>query len=413
MSIETPTYGRTRDDSQGDEYGSGSMYYLSGAYYTGWTPRTRSDSAICSYAVTPNYHSRIAAGDIINNACVMSKHLLEEGGGHWYSEHVSNPNVGLETTGDFFPVQRGQDGVVYIPETPDASECHLVAMQGALAAIDETPYNFLEDVGEIGETLRFLKSPGRSLLKLARDSQKKSWKIRKNRKQKARQTAEALNDLYLTQRFAMTPLVRSAFDAFDAYNSDKITRPPRISARGFSRKEITKSGETVYINAGSYTTSYTRSYSSKVDVRATILYTHTGGTGAAFKTGLRGKDIPVTAWQLVPLSFMVDRVYDISKTIRGVANLSDPRLTILAASVTEKLDDEGTISLDEATQPGYTVTVSGNGSYERHLYNRQIWLPAFSDSKPVFMPAELVKDARSIADLFSLSGAIISRSFSS
>jgi hypothetical protein len=387
------------------------MFYQTGTYFTGWNPITRNHTAVISDFTTKNYHSAIAAGAIINHACVISRELLEEGGGHWNNVRDSD-GQGLYTTGDFFPVQRLQDNVVYIPQKPDPSLHHQHAMQQCLAAIDETPYNFLEDVGEIAETLRFLKSPGRSLLKLARDSQKKSWKIRNNKKMKAQQTADALNDLYLTQRFAMTPLVRSSFDAVDAYNSDKITRPPRVSARGFSSETLSKTGETIDLDFGSYSTKYRRSYSSSVVVRATILYTHSGGTGAAFKLGLRGKDIPVTAWQLVPLSFMVDRVYDISASIRTVMNLSDPRLKILAASVTEKLTDTSTLSLEEGAQPGYTVTASGSGKYDKFMYNRQVWIPSFYDSKPVFIPSNLVKDAQSIADLFSLSGGIISRSFS-
>jgi hypothetical protein len=361
--------------------------------------------------VSPGYHRRISNGEIINSPCsFVQKDEVIRGG-----TYNAVPTYGSGTyraEGAVLAEAISRLANPFVDSLLDPAPLHADAMQKCIANIDETPYAFLEDVGEIAETLRFLKSPGRSLLKLARDSQKTYWKYQRKLK-KAHQLADAVNDLYLTQRFAMTPLVRSAFDAVDAYSSDRVSRPERITARGFSFESVDQSGPIRYnYNASAYD-EFDRSSIQSTLVKATILYTHGGDTGAAFKLGLRGKDIPETAWQLVPLSFMVDRVYDISGAIRGVTNLSDPRLKILCASVTERRNLEASIVYSKQVNPGWTVTVSGSGTLKQFDYIRNVWYPSYSNTAPVFTPLQLVKDAQSIADLFSLSGAILSRTFSS
>ena len=361
---------------------------------------------------TPDYKKRIAAGQIINNDCSVSESFTEETMGSYDTVSTGNHRYYI-TSGPVASYTGDLHGITPLTGLLPVDSGALIdrAKQQAVANIDQTPYGFAEDLAEIKDTIKFLKSPGKSLLDLARKSRKKKWQAQKKFKKSA-DIAEALNDSYLTYRFAATPLVRSVIDAIDAYKTRSDKRiEPRYSARGYAADS---EGSTETLNPAYFPGAYTTiSVSNEVviKVRATILYTHTGNRGVAFQLGLRGKDIPVTAWNVVPLSFMVDRFFDISSAIRGVMNLSDPRLAILAASYSVKSNTKGKMTLISETIPGYTTSISGALETKFGSYHRTVWSPTASDTDPRFTPQNLVRDAQSIADLFSLSAAIISRSF--
>jgi hypothetical protein len=125
-----------------------------------------------------------------------------------------------------------------------------------------------------------------------------------------------------------------------------------------------------------------------------------------YKYGLRFKDIPETLWAILPLSFMVDRMYNLSQTMRGLSSFLDPNLTILGAWTTTKVDTIETITwighvspIVESVQEAYTDTIVKT----TESYNRQTWEPVFTDLFPDYVRLEgLIDTSEKFADTAAL-----------
>jgi hypothetical protein len=123
-----------------------------------------------------------------------------------------------------------------------------------------------------------------------------------------------------------------------------------------------------------------------------------------FKLGLRFKDLPTTGWELLPLSFMVDRLLDIRSFFAGAINILDPQVTFLAGSYSVKNLDQHTVSLTERQYSGWTHEITKPDFIQFEIFHmeRLLWNPQFFDTIPSFTPGGLVKDLTSILDLLAI-----------
>lgn len=374
---------------------------------------------------TPNYAKRIAAGEIINNPCsyLYSEVDSPSGGnysatGYGYVVKTSGGNLTAYQTDAAARYQVGNPWMA-IPDRPknlgDEQRAKLVAM----ARVDSTPYGFAEDIGEIRETLSFLRRPSASLEKLSRKFYRDLEQSIKHRKSKhpdrfriaARRKEEIVDaaaDVWLGYRFAAMPLARSLQEGVEYIwdrrtGSRKLNPPARRTARGFVRDEFDLSG-TYVTNWGSATDHFDGRRTGYVEHRAGILYTVKNPVhDIKFHLGIRLKDMPVTAWNLAPLSFMVDRVTDISSAIKALTFLADPSVQVLAAWVTSKGEDKQMLVFNKQVNPGYSVSVNPIPlTHTWHSYDRTPWSPGVLDVRPGFTPKRLIEDATSIADLTAL-----------
>lgn len=354
--------------------------------------------------VTPGYREIIRRGGIVNNSCVYtcdSRKSSGSGFGHFelsgyiwecsgaVTQHVKNA-TGL---GGPAPVVSVDDG-------------RATAKLRAIAAMDSSAYAFGEDIGEIGETIRFLRRPMTSLHRLSKEYRKDLNKVLRKKRinvRDAKQMAKAHADAWLEYRFAVSPLVRSASDLLESFDTMPKTPPPRQTARGFSRDSDSDSTESSVYNGGT-TFVFKQTREVTRSDKASILYQVSNPVyDWRWRYGLRNKDIPETIWQLVPYSFMVDRVLDVSSAVRAITNLADPSLSILAASVTTKHENKFSYQHVNQIRSGLTCTVNGNTVTDTSFsYTRDTWRPSLSDTVPQFKPAGLVDDLTKIADLTSL-----------
>lgn len=355
------------------------------------------DDTMMDY-VTKGYDRRISRGELITNDCTKSvSYLSIERPGHYdYSKNGDR----WWTKGPVAEWRRtAVSGIGFFSDHPilDATPQIKLAKQRALGAIDRTPYSFGEDVAEIRESLKYLRNVGLSFGSLGKNLRKKVFKASRIDNEIARNSA--LSEIYLAWRFAASPLIKSSMDAIEAYNGGSRDRQSRrLSARGYASTSTVESGLKVVGVDG-----WMQNSRRTLSVRANILYTHSGGSGTGFLLGLRPKDIPLTAWNVVPLSFMVDRAYDISSAIRGVSNIADPRTKILTASYSTKTESTSTMEWkSHYPGQGFTGSVSGSSSWFESAYNRRSWSPSIVDAAPVFTPGNLMEDAKSTADLFAL-----------
>lgn len=438
---------RTRSRSETTVYEDLSIDYTIGPGTDGivQTFESSSGNETITDVVTPNYAKRIARGDIINNPCLYesTKDYLSGSGFGSFSNiagtsayTLSGPlssyrwqNDSAQAPGDL------ADLIGPVDYTED--RCKL----NAIAYLDSTPYEFGEDVGEILETVRFLKNPLASLFKLSR-SFKASY-IRKLRRKRAATHREvkllqrnltrterllyeksrerwlhsmgydlkkldlrialAHADVYLSYRFALSPLIRSCQDALEAYSKVHVYPPRRRSARGI---QMVSKSESDTFQAG--VRHWGRDVTVKRDGKASILYEVSNPVHDwKYKLGLRAKDVPTVMWQLVPYSFMVDRLFDITSFSKGVINLADPRVRILAASYREKYDWKSNIQLlsQDGTATWNTPTIVGEKIVNEYFsYDRSVWSPSVADTVPNFTPGNLINDTLKVLDLAALIG---------
>jgi len=387
--------------------------------------------------VMPQYKKRIAAGEVINNPCYYSKDTIAEGTdgymfqqnttGYWYaldgpltSEYSSYFSY-EDLWGDYiFPVKTFRDGIRR-------------ARLEALSRMDLGPYAFGEDIGEARQTLRFLKNPVNSILGLgrtmrahARKAAAKKEAQRRARRQKSggsRKTiaAESLKilregsfsahaystafaDIYLQYRFALGPLLRSADDAIQAFIGSPKTKPPRLTARGHEYDSGDNEDPITLGTAPGYTYTFSRNATQMYIYHAAILYEVTNPIyGNAWRLGLRTRDLPYVMWQLLPYSFVLDRMVDVSSFIRAILNLQNPQLNILAGSVTTRREDITELSCTGRTAPNWTFSLTPTVRTKRKFqYDRRPWTPSVKDAIPEVTPRGLVDDSIKMLDNIAL-----------
>jgi len=402
----------------------------------GWGKRTIDDY------VTSDYKRKIADGQIINNPVAYQKHTYEHhGGALWEEQHNTSPYWFKFHDGNITQWKAGGTNL-YDTEPQELQDLKTgasieLAKQKALRFINASDYGFGEDVGEIRETFKFLRSPFTSMIKVAVDFRKmvlrrhkthlnlvrdlrvkmrraKSLKKREYYRRRLRKAEKSLKfhitlaGAWAEYFWAFQPLLRSAEDALTILGDlgtglDLEKTAPRFSARGFSDGEAAHAVDRIVGNPPPDTgqnISYTKTLWE--EYHAHILYSLTNPVRDWRKLlGLRFRDLPVTIWQVTPLSFMVDRVVNISSMIEGVTNLADPSVEILAASVRTKREQTLKAQLNNAWRYGYTTVNADGGLVEDTIfsYNRQVWHPSLSDTLPKIEISGLVDDAFKIIDL--------------
>lgn len=348
-------------------------------------------SRVITDVVTPRYRQRIKAGEVINNPCTLTHSERSSSSGGFSSYKTVDPSNWTTYTG---PVSEWLAAPL-IPDGPERTLTPGDVKLACIAKMDMTEYAFGEDLGEIGQTVRFLKNPIKSLTDLAL----KFEKTKKRGIRRGKDVAKATADAYATYQWAFKPLVRSATDLAEALNTQLAARKPRYSARARLKRSVSDSN---LVTDGTFSATY--QHTIEEEVKATILYeNHRNDPDLLKKYGLRFKDAPETAWQLFPMSFMIDRVVNISDVISASINLLDSNLRILAASTTEKVLRKTQYQLTGVYHPELTHSVNGNVvKLEEFDYIRSVWYPSASDLIPPVRPANLVKDVQSILDLTAL-----------
>jgi hypothetical protein len=358
----------------------------------------------------PNYVERAKAGEVIVNSCKMTivKRSVK-GSGMMTQTQISNPSNDYSTYGDGSLTNH----YLYFRGSPSFQPLSGVdgletrAKQLCLSRVDSTPYSFAEDIGELRETVRFLKNPVKSWVKLSR-------LIRNSARRKQFRHlafADAVASVWLEYRFAAAPLVRSMLSLMEAWEDKDVKRPERRTARATVEGEE-NIPDTVYEHKpGSVTYTYRYSAGYKESASAGIVYeVNNPVVNLAYKYGLRFKDIPTTMWELLPLSFMVDRIYNIKNFCSGAVNLLDPNLKILNGWFTTKSSSITNRSLIDIVESGYNSVVSPDVIVDSNFeYKRDVWVPGFGDTVPTSNIKGLVSDSTRIADLLALSVSYLGR----
>ena len=354
--------------------------------------------------VTPNFHKRSQAGEVIVSPCVMDGvSTFGEGGGtlQWIRNSDGQQVWSVEGNGSVtqWAAQRASYELFPKPNASsiDTEKLMTDAAQAATASINSTPFAFQEDLAELRQTIDFIKSP----LKATRNLVLKIHRVAKRRsKLRGIPLAQALSSVWLENRFALMPLVRSISDALEAAETkfDKQIQP-YYTARSKQSDSVSSSEEA---NKLGFVFEQTKTVEQWVSFGA---YYRTTNPVDSLREGLglRITDIPETIWAVFPLSFMVDRVANISRMLSGMRALTDPETQVFNGWQSVKTKTTTETRLVDAVAPGWTFNVDGDSvKYEHFSYSRSQWQPSFVDTIPSFDLEGLVEDVNSTIDLAAL-----------
>lgn len=366
--------------------------------------------------VIDRFNERIAAGEVINNPC---DYLCEEMRAetdkmtNYHAYYRYNPETWYETaiSGNFTTYALSVAGLYLYDKNPcnnPTFDTIQEAKQRCLANVDSTPYEFFEDLMELSETLQFLRNPLQALRSVANAYRKKRKKI--DRMKDAKRKAKALANLWNQYRFAFAPLLRSVMSAAEAFlEYNDIKRPKRRSAHGYSSSPEEYDaviGQRVV--TGNWNYYYNKVGTINVETHAAIHYEVSNpAVNWNFVLGLRLKDVPVVSWEVIPLSFMVDRLYNIKNMIQGIVNIADPTVTILAGSDTTRTTAEHYVKCSEVKYrySSYRVspfTVTDRIDFTSFHLKRNEWTPSIGDTVPSLNWRGLVDDVTKTTDLIAL-----------
>lgn len=359
---------------------------------------TSSYSKIMSDYVVPGYSSRVKRGEVFNNPMSFSVYETKtSGSGLGHYTKVPSATVEYYLRGPLSQ-HRAQGVNVFSHVAPPSGWADDDALSMALSNIDRTPSSHTESVLEVRETIALLRNPLSAWANLAKSFQKDVRKVKN-----ARNSVKRVADVYTQYRFGFSPLVREVHEILASFDQ-KPPRPPdrRVShgRKNYSYYEAgdLKIGTTVWKK-------FFSTWSENVSVHSAIMYEVSNPVyDWRWKYGLRNKDLPEGFWNIVPLSFMVDRAYDVSSFVRGVTNLADPAVKILSANTTRKAEKITSYRLIGEFNTGWSNSVTGETIEQKSFtMTRDPVVPSVYDAIPKsFTPTNLIKDLTSIADLVSL-----------
>lgn len=292
----------------------------------------------------------------------------------------------------------------YATSSNDTAEFDL-RKQAAMAFVDKPQYDFGEDLLSIRETLRFLRNPLESIYHLFTAFGKRASAI-ENGKQYASSIAKAraIAELWATYSFSIRPLIQSCENAIKALEDETV-----LPFRRTSRSKSVLTQTTVRTYSGSHTSgNYMTAVVTNVrtaDFHVGVVYDAPQRVSLQSKLGLRLKDWPTTLWEVIPMSFMVDRMMNIKNFILGLVNLNDPEVKIKGGFLVKRQRDSHTVLATSLRPPKGTAILAFSPLPHYHEYflmTREKWIPNVSDTLPLWNPKELVKDLTRVADLLAL-----------
>jgi hypothetical protein len=180
--------------------------------------------------------------------------------------------------------------------------------------------------GELGETVKMLTHPGRSMVELTTKFYKSLRSARRTARPSTRDFGRALNDLYLEWTFGISPLIGDIRDTAKVLH--KLSSETRVEHdRGRSTEEEV-SLSPVFTNgagAGNFTFNYQYQTVAKVKVdigggRAITAQSVSDVLSTDF--GFNLHSVPRALYDLIPFSFCVDYVTNLGDLVSAVSGTS-------------------------------------------------------------------------------------------
>jgi len=351
---------------------------------------------IMTDVVNPGFNRLRREGVIFNNPMVHEKVSCTVGSGSRHAVQKSNPSNWGHVDGNVTGYFQQYDNPTFQSVNIDIDNERRSAILSAISNMDKTPYAFMEDLLEFDKTAQTLRKPLGSMMELAHKYQHEL-----KRKSKFLSTVRAASNAWLTVNNGYRPLIQSSLNIVEAMSDRNRALPRRLTSRGTYADSVTSTSSTT-VSGRTYTHWESKTASGKI----TILYEVTNpARGWRADLGLRNKDIPAGIWAVMPYSWVIDRVVNISNSVQGLTNLLDPNIKVLMACDSRHSITREVTQLVSESQADWTISLNGNQiiidgeSRERSPISLSI-----SDLVPPVEIQGLFRSLSSIADVASLVG---------
>jgi len=350
--------------------------------------------------VTPNFASRIAAGEIINNyfSSTMVNDISVKATPHnrtMKQTVAGSPRgwLGTVTTGNIAMAdmyKQSQISAEYSSNMVAARQSVIdSAVQKAYANIDVSEMLALATVFESRKTIDFFRDTLLRLYRIAKAVRKLDFKRIANEL-----SPKELAERYMELRYAIRPLIYDANGVVAAL--EKTSRQyDRFTARGYASEKVTASDVLTDHVCGWYLScDWNRTFNYEVSARAGVL-SHVEMTDLQ----IFGVDqLLETGWELLPFSFIVDWFVNIGQALAAVT--PNAGVTQLASWVTvkEAFTTTNTMANVRSTRTGFDIqnTVSWSAVHGQEINH----LERIVDPELNVWPTMVVRlDTFKIADL--------------
>jgi hypothetical protein len=227
----------------------------------------------------------------------------------------------------------------YGRSVPDYSQLLAETATRAMANVKNPDFDGLVSLGELGESLQLLKNPFRTGLNLAGQLQRRVGMAARHQRRDAayKEVANATTEFM----YGVRPMMKEVSDFLLTLQKDHLKRK---SDRQTFRAAGSQSDSDFWTQPGSIvggaiTCTETYTYARTVEVRCGLLYEYFEDLTTNQQFGLSIEYLPEAAWQLVPLSFVVDWFVNVGQFIRAITPVSGARRLSewTSLKITEKL----------------------------------------------------------------------------
>jgi hypothetical protein len=277
--------------------------------------------------VTPNFRKLQAEGRIFNNP--MSKTELTVSGSDAGWKFIKT-----DLTQVSYGEWNGPWGITVfgVPAQPSSDGALIellvsLASTQALAGVESAPVMGQVILAEMHKTIAMLRSPLKGLTDFIRD--RRQWEKYRGRKPKGstrnraarnRTTKESLSDgvqaaanSWLEARFGWRPFLMDMEDIIKTLQEGDFG--DRKTSRAKQERVVTSTRNYVGVAAG-IETDFTENVKTTYGVRAGILYQFQNDPMSDF--GFSWSELPISAWELVPFSFVVDWFINVGDYIQAI-----------------------------------------------------------------------------------------------
>lgn len=271
--------------------------------------------------VTRNFGRIMAQGEIVNNPFYTMEQTYTTNMGSSIHRHPG-------TCPDIYEISHYFNFVKGSPEPLpliSGEALHSLQVQVATAAAAKVAApDWASSVffAELNQTVDSLRHPLKNFSKFLGSVEKKG---RRRRGRKFSTLGKYLQDEWLNVRFSFRPFLYDISEGVAAIGRVLETRSDRHTARSSASLSDNQTVSSTYSDS-TFRIDYDTVVSDKIKVSAGVLYDYHYDFDASF--GLRPSDIPSTAWELVPYSFVADWFVNVGDYIAaltpkpGVAQLA-------------------------------------------------------------------------------------------
>lgn len=332
--------------------------------------------------VTKDFHKLRAAGKIVINPMrrgIVSCNSVP--GSVTIVYHSDGSKVIIQGhTGTIVGLYSQLRNIQWHTTSVDGAWHRTTARSKAIANIGLPSHDFAEDMLEFGKTVDALKKPTADYKKAVLGIQRA---LQASGLQKASQLAQMASELYLSASFGHGNIIKGIIRGFDYYKT-KAPIPPYRKAVGYSEERDERSGQITIHPTSSDVEVYDHARSESFEAFAYIYYRYKRYHNKMYQLcGLRLQDLPRGLWAIMPSSWFIDQMWNVSSVINGSVNLIDPDFEILGAgesSTTLITDRKEMIS---KSGQGVTVSITPNYLYyEEEFHSRDVWTPSTRDTVP-------------------------------